>query len=278
MPVLARWVKDYQTQGLRVILNHRGKATPVAIRRICQQYSVTSTVVNFASVAGDNAAKLGHLYLFDHTGKCVWEGGHGEASSVLRSVMQKAPFPLLAGLEINKFKKLDAALKKGLPCGKALKLVETKAKSKDADEAKEASAIKKRLVDHAVKLAKRARLAKADDPYFCFDQYQRLAKEYSGTQLGKNVETKRIKPLTKDKEFMKLYEAGRLAHQIRTYGAALKPIGDNPIDLKNKTCYKLNRTAASRMLKTLKIMKSSHSETEYYKDIVQYVTEFGVSV
>ena len=161
--------------------------------------------------------------------------------------------------------------------GKALKEVLKKAKSKDADEAEEAAAIKKRLVDYALKQARRAKALKDDDPFRCYTLYERLTKQYQGTTLGKNIDEKRLKPLKKDKEFMALYEAGKLADQIRTHGASLKPIGNKPIDLTNKTCYKLNRTPASKMLKALKLLKKKHSDTKYYKEIVEYVSDFGIS-
>ena len=143
---------QYASQGLQVIATHVQSAPDEKVQTLCRQSRVNYTVVKSARIKGDTACTIPHMFLFDHTGECVWQGLPSTVTQQLKDVMAKAPHPLLAGLELSKLEKINTAMKQGYSCGKVLKQLKSKVSSRDSETAAEAKAIVERLMAHAKKL------------------------------------------------------------------------------------------------------------------------------
>lgn len=277
MPHLVSLTSQYAPQGLRVVATHVQNATDQAVTTLCRQSRVNYTVVKAARVKGDNARTIPHLYLFDHTGECVWQGLPSAVTQELKDVMAKAPHPLLAGLELSKLQKMNAAMKQGVSCGKVIKQLKSKLSASDAETAAEAKAIVDRLMAHAKKLEEDSEKLRTENPYGSYALLEEIKAEFAGTEPATAAAAK-LKALAKDKEFMLQYRAGKLAADIRQTGELLKPVGRGAVDLSDAACLKANRPTAMKMVASFKRLKKDYAETKYYKDAAEYLQGLGLKL
>ncbi len=275
MPHLVSLTKEYAAQGLYIIGNHCQAGTDAEVQGVCRQNRVNYTIVKNARVEGDNSKGIPHMFLFDHTGKCVFEGHPGSATNIVKTTMAAAPHPLLADLPLKKLAKLGQALKIGQPVGAVVKQAKSKVTSSDADTAAEAKGIVDRCTAYADTLAKDAESAKEQDPYRCGALLEKLQKEFAGMEQSTAAE-KKLAELKKDKAFAAQYEAGKMLAEIMRIGGELKGIGAKPVDLSDQTCLKANRTQATQIVAVLKALKKKHPESKYYTEAVEYVKTLGL--
>jgi len=277
MPHLVSWARQYGSQGLLIIGNHVQKGSKSEIEALCRRNRVNYTITTGARVSGDTARGIPRMYLFDHKGLLAWEGHPASALSVVKDTLAKAPPPVLAGVKIRKLKKFSDALKKGYPPGKVLKKAQSKVSSPDEETAREAKEIVEKLLDHAKKLREKAEKLVQDDPYRSCLLLEKLKKEFAGTDPGSKA-GKRLRELKKDKVFAAGCAAGKLLAAIKTYGEKLKPVGRQPVDLSDSSCFKLNRSTVKRMVSYFRILKKKHGDTRYYRDAEEYLKGLGLNV
>ncbi len=275
MPHLVSWTRQYASYGLYVIASHVQRATKEKIERFCRLNRLNFTVVTSAQVEGDTSRFIPHMWIFDHTGKCVWEGHPGTAAKPLKDIMEKCPHPLLAGLKLNKLSAINTALKKGYPPGKILRQLRSKARSRDPEVAAEAKQIAARLNAHGEKLLKKAEECRSGDPYQCYVLYEKLKKDFSGSDIAKEAE-KKLRELKKDKAFMKEYQAGKIFAAIRLYADQLKPLPGGSIDLSDPDCSKLNRKVVRRIVSAALLLKKRYSDTTYYEKAKGCLNRLGL--
>jgi hypothetical protein len=277
IPHLASWVRDYAAQGLYVIGNHCQAGTDQEVQAVCRQNRVNYTIVKSGRVEGDNSRGIPHMFIFDRTGKCVFEGHPGSAANALKDAMAAAPHPLLADLPLKKLAKLGQALKSGQPVGAVLKQAKGKMSASDAETAAEAKGIVERCTAYADKLVKDADGLAESDPYECYALLERIKKEFSGAEQSAAAE-KKLAAHKKDKSFMAQYEAGKILADIMKTGAELKGIGSKPVDLSDKTCLKANRSAATKIVAGIATLKKKHADTKYCAEALEYAKTIGLEV
>jgi hypothetical protein len=233
--------------------------------------------VKNARVEGDNSRGIPHMFIFDHTGKCVFEGLPSSVANVLKTTMAAAPHPLIADLPLKKLAKLGQALKSGQSIGAVFKQANSKTSASDAETATEAKGIVERCSAYADKRSKDAESVREQDPYQCCALLERIQKDFSGMEQATAVE-KRLAELKKDKAFSAQCEAGKLLAEITRVGTELKGIGTKPVDLSDKTCLKANRTQATQIVAAIKTLKKKYADTKYCADALEYAKTIGLEV
>src|SRR5579883_1837624 len=90
MPHLVRWNNELSEFGLVVVGAHVQNASDEEVATKSRGLGSNFDVVKGASAAGLDYKGIPHAVLFDHTGKCVYQGGPEGAEKLLRSVVGKA--------------------------------------------------------------------------------------------------------------------------------------------------------------------------------------------
>jgi len=244
---------------------------------VCRQNRVNYTIVQGGRVLEDNSRGIPHMFLFDHTGKCVFEGHPSGAANAVKTTMAAAPHPLLADLPLKKLAKLRQALKSGQPVGTVLKQAKSKTNASDAETAAEAQGIVERCAAYGDKVMKEAEELAESDPYECCALLEKIKKDFAGTDQGAAAD-KKLAERKRDKAFMAQYDAGKIFAEIMKAGAELKGVGTKPVDLSDKTCLKANRPAATKIAAGIAALKKKHADTKYCAEALQYAKTIGLQV
>jgi len=106
VPRVQRMHDEFEPQGLIVIGNFI-RGTVDEAESLLNRRNITYTNMRSGDVTVkdcDRPIMMPHVFLFDHTGKCIYRGRQEEVSDILRRTMEAAPAPALAGCELIRLK------------------------------------------------------------------------------------------------------------------------------------------------------------------------------
>jgi hypothetical protein len=251
MPHLVRWNEELGPFGLVVIGAHVQGGTPEEIKAKAQGLGMRFMVTEGGGVADSNAGGIPHCLVFDHEGKCVYEGFPDKAEAPMRIALGKA---LVAKAGKTSFSKsvqpLADALKRGAsPVAALQKLLPMQKKDEDA------KALIESITARGQMQLDDASARTEDDPVGVYFETQRLGSYYKGTPVG----TKANELFTKlkgDKSVIVEVKARPSLDAIKKLDEALEKaaMGDDVTDpmfqKKYAAALKQMRTAHSTMTKS----------------------------
>lgn len=189
------------------------------------------TVVNGGGLSGANVSGIPHAFLFDHTGKLIFDGRPGEIPAALEKAMAASPGAALAGADTSKFPTAAATLKGTGPITPLLKQLR-EAVAKGKDNAAQAQDLLDRFTKYATKGLESVTAARADDPVACITNLNRLSAKLKGDELAKPFEAL-LKELKTDKAFQTELKASDALARIEAAAGKIG-LGSDPEALRRK--------------------------------------------
>ncbi|HEX4589585.1 MAG TPA: hypothetical protein VH120_06630, partial [Gemmataceae bacterium] len=184
MPHLVRWQEELADFGLVIVAPHRQKATDDDVRSTARARGINYTVTT-GHVSGGSGVGIPHCYVFDQSGKCVFEGNPADAEGKLRSTIGAS---LVAKTGRESFPKVLAAqvdaLRAGKPPAGVLAKVQPLTRSADGDTAAAAKSLADVLTGPARAALEAAKAQRHDDPLAAYARAQRLSATFKSTPVG----------------------------------------------------------------------------------------------
>ena len=180
MPHLVRWHEELSLFGLVVVAPHVQNATPAQVQNKAKSLGIQFTVTAGGRIANAKGGGIPHAYLFDHDGKCLFDGHPNQLETKVRLAVGKA---LLERAGKSSFSKsvqpLADSLKKGTP--PALVLQKAVPLQKTSNDAKGLVEV---LTAGGKKQVEEATSKVGEDPVAAYFQALRLSSIYKGTPVG----------------------------------------------------------------------------------------------
>jgi len=112
VPHLVKVQKKWKSKGLALIAIHRQAGSLKGnVMALARQKGINYTITQQGSLKGDTSRGIPRAWLFDHTGKCIWEGRPSQIDGPLDAAMRKAPHWLTRGKQLTSKKVLKQSLK-----------------------------------------------------------------------------------------------------------------------------------------------------------------------
>jgi hypothetical protein len=277
MPHLVRWNYELSDFGLLIIGSHCQQASTETVKAKAQSLGVNFPVVQFANVKGaKGGGGIPHCYLFDHTGKCIFDGHPSEAESKLKLAVGKS----LADISPEKtsFSKgitpLLDSLKKGLAPMPILQKAIPMQKSTDTATAEEAKLLVARLTDAGQKSVAAAEESMKDDPVGAYNKLQKVPTTFKGTPVAAKA-TELLTELRKDKAVQTELKARPTLEAVKKIDAQLSPLSGK---LDNATFKKLNAPTLKKLTATLQTMVKSYPDAPATQEALNIGEKYGVTV
>src|SRR4051812_14749415 len=86
MPHLVRWHEELGDFGLVVVAPHCQDVGPEKVKATAARLGIRFPVPNNGSVPGGERG-IPHMFVFDHDGKCLYEGHPGKAEAAVRQAV-----------------------------------------------------------------------------------------------------------------------------------------------------------------------------------------------
>jgi thiol-disulfide isomerase/thioredoxin len=167
------------------------------------------TVMMDGELAGANVTGIPRCFLFDHTGKLIYDGFPSEVADTLDRAMKATPGALVAGHDFKKCAKQAAAIgaMKG-SLAATIKSLRTLASGTDEAAKDEASWLLAKLETFAKDGLQRITEEKSEDPLAAGNDLARLLGLFKGDELGKPFEDL-VKELKADKDYQRELRAAQ---------------------------------------------------------------------
>jgi len=264
LPKLDKWQKDHEAEGLIVLGIHAQGGPASAVKSTATDKGATFSIyLNGEVKNGHDFRGIPHLFIFDHSGKCVFRGNPHDQQcyKVLKETLTKAPFAALAGKELVKMKSLGEALKKGLPVATAIEKAKAAGASPDAATAEEAKFIVDSLTTWGKAQIERARAQKADDVLGCWSGLQEVVKTFQGTEVATEA-AQAIAELKIDNGYMTELAAWQALQKIQEVEKELKPVrASDGDDITSDKFKKRNAIVLKKLIAGIQMMKKKYSDS-----------------
>ena len=229
IPHIAKLNTKYGRYGLVVIGSHaqgeRGEAKAQAMA-IARSRGANYTITSFCRVPEANFRGIPHVFVFDHTGRVVFEG-HPFDKRMERAIvaaLKRRPHPVLGDMKYTALRGAAAKVKSG-KLGEAWKECSVK-KDADGQAGKEASYLLARLEAHAKRLAEKAERCRTTSPARCVELLKKLQRLYAGTPYGRKAAEK-LQALSAEKAFQAELKAEREYRAIARAAGRIPPCPSN---------------------------------------------------
>jgi len=229
VPHLVKVQKKYKSKGLALIAIHRQSGNLKGnVMALARAKGINYTITQQGSLKGDTSSGIPRAWLFDHTGKCVWEGHPTQIDGQLETVMRNAPHWLTRGRQLKSKSVLRQSLKLhsnrsyGAIANTLGKLIE-KSEGKDAQK-EEAAFLRANILKYGNDRLSQAAADESQEPIAALQNYRELKGLFKGTEIGKKA-SKRSKELKTDKAFQKELKAAKILAYIEGQMALMKPGG-----------------------------------------------------
>lgn len=229
MPHLVKVQKKYQSKGFALVAIHRQDGSLKGkVMALTRAKGINYTITQFGSLRGDTSRGIPRAWLFDHTGKCVWEGHPSEMDRPLETAMRNAPHWLTRGRQLKSKSVIKQSLKlhgnRGYgTIANALGKIIEKSEGKDKQK-EEATFLRDNIVKYGNDRLTRAAADEKQDAPEALRSYRELKSLFKGTEIGDKA-SKRNKELKNDKEFKKELKAAKILAYIEGLVARMKPGG-----------------------------------------------------
>lgn len=188
MPHLNKLYDELRDFGLVILAPHAQEGSPHQVKSKVTSYSMMFSVYGAGTIREDNPFKfIPHTILFDHTGQCVYRGKPTEVEARLRIAVGKA---LVARTGLKQFTKTMTPYAEALASGQSPYFVLGKLnaliKSKNSDKAsaEQANLLVSKMIEDVQKMLDRAGDDWQSAPMETYDQLNRVAYYFKGTQLA----------------------------------------------------------------------------------------------
>jgi hypothetical protein len=272
---LVRWQDELADFGLVIVAAHRQKATPEEVRATARTHGINYAVTD-GHVSG-NSGGIPHGFIFDHAGKCVFDGSPADADAKLRAAVGAAIVARAGRSDFNKsIAPQVEALKAGKPPGPVLVKLLPLTHSADRETAAQATALTAALMAPAKSAVAAARAQKADDPLAAHDRAQRMATLFRSTPVGTDA-TKLLAELKSDKTVVAELRARPLMEKLRAADEVLaKAMGDK--EPKDPTFQKAAAAQLRQLQNAAANIKRTYPDTRAAKDAVVLAEKYGLTV
>lgn len=278
MPHLVRWNADLKDFGLIIIAPHCQGGSADQVTAKAKSMGVAFTVTDGSTrVQGANISGIPHCIIFDHTGKCIFDGHPNDADRLIRPAVGKALVETVEKPPTSKaLAPIAASLKKGdAPLSVLPKLVALQ-KSTDATTAEEAKMLLAKLTEVGQKKIDQAESVMKDDPLTAYQDLESVPGAYKGTPVATKA-TSMINELRKDKRVAAelrarpaLDKIKKLEEQLKTLASKIQPTDPN---------FKRVAAAPLASLKTaLTTMKKSYPDAKATQDALAIGERYGVAI
>lgn len=276
MPHLVRWNYELSDFGLLIIGSHRQQASADTVKAKAQSLGVNFPMVQSGSVKGEKGGGIPHCYLFDHTGKCIFDGHPSDVESKLRVAVGKA----LADISSEKtsFSKsitpLLDSLKKGQSPMPILQKAIPMQKSTDTATAEDAKLLVARLTDAGQKAVEAAEASIMDDPVAAYNKLQKVPTTFKGTPVAAKA-TELLTGLRKDKAVQTELKARPTLDAVKKIDAQLSPYSGK---LDPAAFKKIHGATLKKLTSTLQTMVKSYPDTPATQEALNIGEKYGVTV
>lgn len=184
MPGLAAFGKKHVNAPFRLLGVHCQNDTDDNIIALCKQSGVEFSILQSGEYPKKQFSGIPHAFVFDHTGKEIFEGHPSEAEKIVEKALESAPSLYLGDLQIEKLKPLAMQISRKANLGQAAATLRKKTASEDAAEKAEAESLLKALEGYAQRRTASANASREEDPDRTLAELKALSKEFAGDTLG----------------------------------------------------------------------------------------------
>jgi len=263
IPHMTKLDRQYGRHGLVVIGAHaqgdKGEAKTEAIA-IARKRGASYTIMSRAHVPEANFRGIPHVFVFDHTGKVVYEG-HPMDKQMDRTIvaaLKRRPHPILGEMKYRELRAAASEVKAGR-LGQAWKLCAAR-KDAEGPAGEEARFLLGRLDRHAQRVLTRTEGCRKDSPGECMEMLTELRKQYAGSPHG-DAAAKRLEALGAEKEFQVDLKAERM---LRPIERAVGKIPPRPDDRAAQSSWKRRYGSAARQIKgRVESMKKQYPDSQF---------------
>jgi hypothetical protein len=278
MPHLVRWNNELSEFGLVVVGAHVQNASDEEVSAKSRELGINFAVVKGASAAGLEFKGIPHAVLFDHTGKCLYQGSPEGAEKLLRPAIGKALAESMSKAPSSKaVVPLVEALKRGQTPGGVLQKALPLQKSPEASTAEEATQLINALTAGASKRVEAAEALMAEDPLGAFDRLERVPAAWKGTAVAAKANNL-LTTLRKDKTVAAELKARPMLESVRKLDGALSASARNAkIDPKAPVFQKVHAVTLRKMRTTLQQMKKTWPDARATAQALELGEKYGVT-
>ena len=272
---MVKWHEELSPFGLIVVAPHMQKAKPEEIKAKAEKLGIRFTLADHGSVAGNESRGIPHCFLFDQTGKQIFDGHPTKVEQKLREAIGSA---LVEEAEATKPPKALAPivenLHKGQPPLQSVQKLLTLQRSTDAPTAKAAKALVTRILDSGQKRLDAAKDAMAGDPVTVYETALELTTSFKGTPLAPKA-NELVNKLKGDKVVQAELRARPSLAKIRNLDFALaeRPTEE---DTKSAEFKKKYATVLKEMNAILRTMKRNWPDAKATKEAIEICEEYEV--
>lgn len=205
------------TDRLVVIANHcQEPGRTLAVWKECKGTDAPM-VIEQGRLSGADVSGIPHCFLFDHTGRQVFEGSPGRIdSAMIRKLVDAAPGPLVKGGPYKACAREAQALRAtGQSVATVLSSLRTKAEKGDGEAKSEARTLLAGIQEHVASQRARIDAARTEDPVTAAQTLQKMRTLLKGDELGRPFDDL-YKELQQDKAFRAEISAAEALAQVRS--------------------------------------------------------------
>jgi len=262
IPRVQRSHKEYEPQGLIVIGMYTGDGDQSEFLR---NRGVTYTMQNGGKVAiyDGLTIMLPHVYIFDHTGACVYRGSarHEKALNALRETMKRAPAPAFAKTKLIRLQHLSDSMKAGRPPHSVFAKATKLATHEDEEIAAEANLAIEALNSFGQRKLDRAALLKETRPAKCLEALTAIVRDFRGMEAAQTARDT-MAELRNDEAFATELRAHQMLGKLKQLEKRLRPIrtAEGP-DITSERFRKKNAATLGSIAKGIRAMRATFPDS-----------------
>jgi hypothetical protein len=275
LPHLVKWHEELSPFGLIVLGPHLQSAKPGEVKAKAEKLGVRFTLTDRGSVSGNESRGIPHCFLFDHTGKSVFEGHPTKVEQKLREAVGAA---IVDGAEATNPPKaltqIVEVLRRGQPPLQSVQKLLTLQRSTDAPTASAAKALVTRILDGGQKRLDAAKELVATDAVTAYETAVDLSTSFKGTPLAPKA-TELVNKLKVDKVVQAELKARPSLAKIHAleFAMANRPTEE---DVKSAEFKKKFAAVLKQMNSTLMTMKRNWPDAKATKEAIEICEEYEV--
>lgn len=273
IPHITKLQEKYSRKQFVVVASHAQGGGPQKAGDVWKQHAGKDivSVVDMANLPGSKGGGIPHCYLFDHTGKLMFDGHPAEVDKHVEAAVRKAPGFLVAGREFKELKS-DAAKLGQMKGNLSSLLTKLRKVSSEADNKgkEEADFMLERVKDWADSTFKIVSENPGENPIETLSTVQEMTGYLKGDELGTQFVELGDK-LKKDEKFQDEIKAFKLLDDIKSQAKTLGISAD--MDKEKLTRKQIGgiKSLASKV----KSLKTKYPDSSAAKQAESLLTSWG---
>lgn len=272
MPHLVRWHEELSLFGLVVVAPQVQNAAPEKVKEKARSLGISFAVTAGGGIVGGKGGGIPHSYLFDHEGKCLFDGPPNQVEAQMRIAVGKALVERTGKASLSKsVQSLADSLKNGT--APALVLQKAVPLQKNNEDAK---ALIEVLTATGKKQFEEATSKVDEDPVAAYFQAARLNTVFKGTPVGSQA-GELLGKLKSDKNVTLELKARPSLDQIKKIDALLVKSGMG-VDPMSPEFHKAFGTYLTQMKGTVQKMKTTWPKTRATVEALELAEKYGLAI